>query len=251
MKCFRDFVASCLTLAAIIGGAQHAEADLIDFWSGNGNANDSVGSNSGTWNGTEQYGASQQAGAKAFLFDGSSSVQAGSLGLPTGNADRTLNLWFNVATTPSGDAVYAGYGQFGNINQSFQLGSNSSIEFFSQWGGSISTPAVANNTWNDLAVTYSGNTATLYLNGASVASGTFNLGTASNTTFVIGMLDPIRALTGLVDDVGIYDTALSASEVQALYVSETLPVPEPSSFSLLCLGFIGLAIGGVIQRRRG
>ena len=46
-----------------------------------------------------------------------------------------------------------------------------------------------------------------------------------------------QPLNGALDDVYIYDRALSASEVQALFSS----VPEPSTSLLIGIGLIGLS----------
>jgi hypothetical protein len=54
--------------------------------------------------------------ADSFRFDGVDDFfQAPSVGLPTGNADRTMELWVKANSFPtSGEAYFAGYGNFGS-----------------------------------------------------------------------------------------------------------------------------------------
>jgi len=70
-------------------------------------------------------------------------------------------------------------------------------------------------------VTNIGNAVTLYLDGDVVATANLNINTASNTQFLVGSLrgDPFRNLKGLVDDVAIYDHALSTEEVRAIVLA--------------------------------
>ena len=53
---------------------------------------------------------------------------------------------------------------------------------------------------------------------------------------------------GLMDEVAIWDRALSGEEARGLYYSALALVPEPGSFVLLALG--GLALVAVRRRRR-
>jgi sugar lactone lactonase YvrE len=70
-------------------------------------------------------------------------------------------------------------------------------------------------------VTNVGNTATLYLDGAAVGSATVTIDTPASSTFYIGRipgtLGDTRKFDGLVDEVSVYNRALSASEIQAIY----------------------------------
>jgi DUF1680 family protein len=114
----------------------------------------------------------------------------------------------------------------------------STIRYAITTGGSGSeqringTAALTSGTWKHVAVTLSGSTGILYVDGVQVGTNTSmtlkpsSLG--STTKNYIGKsqyADPY--LNGLVDDFRIYDRALSAAEVQALFAGAT-PAPTPT-----------------------
>ena len=93
------------------------------------------------------------------------------------------------------------------------------------------------NTWTHLALTYNGSTLTLYRNGVAVATSNVS-GTLSPTTgtLQIGGSQYGEYFKGLIDEVRIYNRALSATEIQTIYqqdsaaTSQTVatPVISPS-----------------------
>jgi Concanavalin A-like lectin/glucanases superfamily len=194
-------------------------AGLISWWPADGNANDIQGVN----NGILLDGATFATGmvGKAFSFDGTSRVSAPTTGLPIGNSDRTLDLWVKMNNVVANEAFFAGYGTFGSGGQTYQLGTyvGNNILFFSQWGESITGPALSTGEWYHVAVANVGDLVTLYLDGVAVASGNLHIDTASDTDLFIGSLpgDPDRRLDGLIDEVEIYNRALSATEIQSIF----------------------------------
>src|SRR5439155_12187098 len=82
------------------------------------------------------------------------------------------------------------------------------------------------NTWTHLTVTYNGSTLTLYRNDAAVAtasvSGTLS---PSTETLQIGASQYGEYFQCLIDEVRVYNRALSATEIQTIYqqVAVTLP----------------------------
>ena len=109
--------------------------------------------------------------------------------MPTGNSDRTLDLFFKVDAFTTSEAFFAGYGSFGSFNSTYALGAlDDGRVFFSQWGDGIVGPSVAAGTWHNLAVTNVGGLATLYLDGVGVGSKNMNINTAAGTSFFIGRI---------------------------------------------------------------
>ncbi len=84
----------------------------------------------------------------------------------------------------------------------------------------ISTSTYTDTNWHHLVGTFSSGTMTVYLDGASIAGST--TGTASsvyNSTSVlqIGAYGGGTYTNGLIDEVRVYNRALSADEIQTLY----------------------------------
>ncbi len=73
-------------------------------------------------------------------------------------------------------------------------------------------------TWMHIAATYDGVTQRLYINGAEEASQPASIGINTNDTDLSlgGQVDGTRVIDGIVDDVRLYSSALSAAEIAEL-----------------------------------
>ena len=205
------------TRFANVEGCVEPPGGLVGWWPGDGNADDVQGENDGML----IYGASFAPGmvGQAFSFDGKNRVVAPAAGLPTGDSDRTLTVWVKANTFLEGEAFFAGYGKFKTYNQVYELGAAGSTLFFSQWGGAIFGPALQTGRWYHVAVTNTSNKVRLYLDGKLAASGDLPIDTAAGTKLFMGSLpdEPAKRLDGLVDEVGVYNRALTAAEIRAIY----------------------------------
>ncbi len=200
-----------------------APIDLVSWWPGDEDAKDVVSDNDGTL----QNGTTLVPGivGQAFSFDGVDDfVDATTNNLPTGNSDRTLEMWVKINSFVANEAFFAGYGTFGSGNQTYHLGTTQSGNlFFSSWGPAIFGPELNTGVWYHVAVTNVSNLVTLYLDGESVTNGTqnININTSSSTQFFVGRISgsfgDSRRLNGFVDEVSIYNRALSDSEIQAIF----------------------------------
>lgn len=105
------------------------------------------------------------------------------------------------------------------------------------------------NAWTHIAITFSSsNVCTFYVNGTAVGA---QAGGAANTTaspFQVGRTTigtpattPAELFGGLVDDLRIYNTTLSAADV-----AELAALPEPGTPATVTL----VAAGGLLARRR-
>ena len=73
-------------------------------------------------------------------------------------------------------------------------------------------------TWAHVAVTFDGTTARFYLNGTETGSGAFSFGQDKDSAVHFGSDDPNggNAFNGALDDIRLYDKALSADEIKTL-----------------------------------
>ena len=120
---------------------------------------------------------------------------------------------------------------------------------------SNTAPTVNNGAWHHLVMTIdlsaASNQLSLYVDGSLANSQTLGgalLGFPTLNNFEIGRLGrsaPTDYFGGLIDDVQVYDTALSATEVSFLFANPGSPVPEPGALALAGLGLLSL-----VHRRR-
>ncbi len=195
---------------------------LISWWTADDTAADLMAVNNASLFNGATYAAGKV--ADGFNFDGvDDNLQAPTAGLPIGSADRTIELWARIDQQVAGEAFFASYGAPGSTNQVYALGTLSDGRLFvSTWGPAIFGPALENGRWYHVAATNIGQSFHLYLDGVEVASGDMGVNTLAGSTFWMGRqtmtsLGDFRRLDGMVDEVTVYNRALSASEIQAIY----------------------------------
>src|ERR1700674_2549351 len=224
-----------------------------------GNANDIVGPNTGVLLG----GATFAPGfvGRAFSFNGSTaSVQATTANMPVGTADRTLEMWVKLdAIVPADnptityfESFFAGYGNFGSSAEAFLLFAEyeppyGNVLAWSQWFDQLAGPLLFiarpnqdNHGWHHIAVTNLGGTnigIVLFMDGVPVARRqNFPINTAAGTLFFMGKIpDPlgdIRRMKGELDEVSIYNRALSPQEIAAIFAAGKAGKCKPSSWPL-------------------
>ncbi len=117
--------------------------------------------------------------------------------------------------------------------------------------------AYSDDQWLHIAIVQHGNLVTGYVNGEVLGTGTLDGTYSGATPFVaaigsrynpfaggwVGYGDGTYQFRGVIDDLYIYNRALSPSEVSTLYS----PIPEPNTALLLGFGLVGLGV----KRRRG
>lgn len=144
--------------------------------------------------------------------------------------------WFIQGDSGGGDQMY----MWSDANTAWRKGLGFKV------GGS----GTANLNWHNYAFVYSGGVVTPYVDGVAKTAQT--IGGSPNfpsfTHLIIGGKNQaFTSWEGPIDDVAIFNTALSPTEVGQIYsgtnaaINAVLPVPEPSSLLLLSLGGLGLA----------
>lgn len=131
-----------------------------------------------------------------------------------GANDFTVSLWVNGPA--SGTVHLIGKRATGCGATNWELGTNGGAFFFS--GATTSSfGSLAANTWTHVAVTSRNGSATFYVNGQPVGSGTFTAGAVLDDPLQIGNAGSCgNGSAVLIDEARLYSSALTASEVASL-----------------------------------
>lgn len=229
----RQFVRSLFFTQPEIQAPLPITAGLVSYWPADGSAKDVVGANDGELlNGvTYRPGLSGQ----AFSFDGIDDLfRSPTNGFPVGNRDRTMAMWVMVDEFVKREAIFGTYGDF-DFDNAYLLGSTKIAPFFSNWGFQISgESSLITGQWYQIAVVTHQTSTTLYLNGERINESNPNLATPVASKFYCGGIPPnagdndgrfsaTRKLKGAVDEIRIYDRALSPDEIRSLFKEYVTP----------------------------
>ena len=191
--------------------------------------------------------------------------------VPTGNESYTVSAWFvSDQSSLPGDADpkgIVGWGNYGTVRtvNALRLFQDNGFRHY-WWGADLDASDaqvtglgvnVDDGQWHHIAAVYdqlSGQRA-LYLNGNLLVMDFPGANDAAAMNFAVGRTCTFFAggefWDGKLDDVAIFDRALSPAEIRVAMSGDfrTLggPVPEPSSFAIAALA---VAMGTVAWRRR-
>lgn len=137
-------------------------------------------------------------------------------GLPYGSAARTVAFWVKInIMKPNYNYMYV-YGTADDPDGAF-LNPGSARNFIPNNVAQISSVA---GTWYHYAFTYDGTTSRVYRNGTLLSTSAGAKNTVNNNNiFRLGLTESGDAnyFDGAIDDLNIYNSALSAAQVNALY----------------------------------
>ena len=248
-----------------LGMAETASATLEAHWgfdeTGGTTAFDSVGGVNGTLVG-------------GAIFTTTGGITGGAIQISNGYVDMgnnfpstsTFSLQAWVKTDPgdtSGMIPVAKH--WSTIPQGYALAINNIGDGYTQtntegfysasgpYHTAVGGPPVNDGFWHQLVGVYNNGATSIYVDGNLAGSG--SAGYANNSAdFMIGGIfnaagTPANYFHGLIDEVEIYNNALSGNDVKALYVSYVpiVPIPEPETYAML---LAGLGLLGFIARRR-
>ena len=149
--------------------------------------------------------------------------------LPYGNNPRTISLWVKLNVMRADYNMLFSYGQ--QSNSSSNGGSiNAGGVMYLGYNNNFQAPSTANatNTWYHIVYTYDGTNAKIYKNGTFLGTTTKSWNTLNNSdAFDLGVgVGGELWFDGSIDDLKIYNYALSDSDVSNLYSTETLGIAE-------------------------
>ena len=222
--------ASTTTLAAsssLVAAYAFDEGSGLTVTDASGNGNNGTITNA-TWSTSGKYsGALQFNGTNALV----TIPNAASLQLSAG---MTLEAWVDPTTVDSNwrDVVYKG-------NDNYYLSATSTNASLPDAGmiaggtyaDAFGTSTLPTNTWSFLTETYDGSTLRFYVNGTQVASTahTGAIATSTNPLQIGGDSIYGQYFAGLIDNVRVYNTALTATQIQTDQTTPVTPSGPPDT----------------------
>ena len=210
---------------------------LVGWWPFNGNANDESGNgNNGIVNGATLTTDRNNNLNSAYLFNRLSS-QSIDISNNTGLnniTELTLSIWYNIQSYNDPSSC-CGYNHFINksdqstLNQFILGGNNTGLYFYYDNSNAFQTNTLTPlNQWNNVILTYEYNGSPtsmcrFYLNGVMTdAYPTSSQLIASNLNLRFGTYGSYlyNVVDGTIDDIGIWNRALTECEIQNLYTSQ-------------------------------
>ena len=208
------------------GGGAPANTDTVGTVANQGSVN--TGSGEGNMTGTNGPTYSTSVPVALFSrysvsFDGTNDYATATLGSQVFDGDFAISFWFNADTAPTYTTLIQS-GSEGSYSDGFRIYrySNTALAFWKGQGGysnifgNIGTTATG--SWHHVVVTRSGSTSTFYLNGSSIDTGTDS---QSYTSTAFQMSFTTYPFDGLMDEVALWDSALSSANVNSIYNSGT------------------------------
>ena len=251
-----------LSIAAALAVPLHAQSwltnGLVAYYPFNGNAKDASGNgNNGTVNGTDwqfsfdRFGQPQSSlflnttSAPAWNLDGAYVAAPRSAALDF-NQDFTLSVWVNLSsgngtTNAAEDLISNGTDSTSAnlriLSQDSGFGGDDYLQFVCGPGQkTFALWSPVRQTWWQFTAVRSGSTLSLFRNGLLLTNGIITtvvnypaiwFGKFQDTPNGNGSTYP---LVGGIDDVRMYDRALSAAEVRALYQYESQPQSRVTTY---------------------
>ncbi len=213
---------------------------LVAYYPFNGNANDESGNGyNGTVSGatltTDRFNQSDK--AYNFFWNGFSSdkIQVpGTSGLNFSTGGFSLSAWVKFSGAASGGYNYPIVSKHNCSEQSgyILMLYNDKITFWLAGAGGysyISTPDnYTDGNWHHVAAVYNGTNRFIYVDGVLKTSDAFAYTTPNNANIALGGYNGCNGgFNGKVDDIRIYDAAMTDAQVQAIYISELNGWPLP------------------------
>jgi hypothetical protein len=242
-------------------------SNLTAWWKGDDDFTDVTGAFNGSLGGDVSFAPGQV--GQAFFFDGTQSpyvtLPGGAFPYPSSSA-FSFETWFNtthggvIIGLQAGNAIP--YGTPPNYTPGIYVGTDGKLYAQMFYDGSvrqnISGGAVNDGNWHHVAVTYDGSNQIAYLDGAQIglqanfaesADGSgpyqFQLGTGYTNPSWPNSGNGWYTFNGLIDEAAVYARALTAAEVQGIYLAATYGKCDPAaSFNPGTLSFGNVSEGG-------
>ena len=209
-------------------------AGLVSWWTGDGTTADQQGLNDGILTGGANYTPGLYGQAFNFFGGWLSMLHSASLSFPPGST-MSLEMWVK-RTTPGypvsyfGKRVACGDWNYQFANDQFSAGSD------------YDSPV---GEWRHFAWVFTGTEMFGYVNGVLTHRILASLGAENAAPLFVGASGCGNSLQGVVDEVRLYNRALTSNEIMAVYTGQSASAPiivqEPASQTVGVTGTATLA----------
>lgn len=203
---------------------------LVAYYPFSGNANDVSGNGyNGTNNGatltTDRFGNTNS----AYSFNGTNNYITLGSSFTSGSSPKSFSVWFYVnsatyswilsggAATTNGQAFGLYYDEsryLGNLPHKLIFHGNG-LNYDYGFG------EIEFQSWNNVVITYDGTSVSSYLNGAFIGSSNKTLNTLNSLVRIGSRSNNTAYLNGKIDDIGIWNRAITPSEITNLYYADS------------------------------
>lgn len=179
------------------------------------------------------------ANAEAMSFNGTDQyLSAGSDSSLAISGDFTISLWVNQATTTAFSYLLDKGGAGSSIN--YRGGVNSSNQIYFQINGNplTSTGTINNGIWSHIVLVKSGTSMNIYIdnNAETPATAPATAYTGTENLEIGRQTGNANYFNGKLDEVAIFNTALSAGKIQQIYDATAVVGGVPQTANLFTGG---------------
>jgi probable HAF family extracellular repeat protein len=137
-------------------------------------------------------------------------------GIPTGGSPYTLEAWVNISTDYVTNSGILGFGAYGEKGRANALRTARTLGFVNYWWGIdqvVTGLGDISGAWHHLVASFDGTARRMYVDGALVAMAGSRRPDVASTELRLGQTCCNEHLNGSLDEVAIYDHALSQERV--------------------------------------
>lgn len=228
-----------------------ARADLVAHFTFDNASNLGENTGSATTEWSSFVGATQTAGRfgnAVALTPATLNIWDGDFGADTGLNFSSFSVSMHVKGGIDDWTDYFALGTVANQFRIEQTGAGSAAIYYTGTpGGStaqiVGSTNVIDGNWHHLGMVSDGSTLSLYIDGSRQGSAVAYAGSGTVTSIQLGnQLGGGRASPATIDDVGIWNVALTSDQMAQL---ATNAIPEPATF-----GIVLATLGAAVLRRR-
>ena len=267
-------------MLVLMGSIANVNAQVVAYYTFDGNANDqSVNNNNATVDGNYSFVPNGLAGEESLRINGDNSLfysGGGYVNLPqfsaSLNSGFTVSLWANdvsIGSNPVGEEDFVSFGILDSAQTGIAINNNNPaspiLEYYMDTGLGgpqhldrveidipITNLSAFENSWQNLAMTYTPGQFSAYLNGTLVGQGNIVFNGFPVSEAALGShwwSDGQSArMSATLNNVAIFDQGLTADQIDTLYANDGSPIPEPSAYTTIS-GMAALVFV-VIRRKR-